>query len=100
MRSAEGLAPRSKGFPSGDASNTWTQAAGELDLGPFIQITFTEPGPQSCNEVGTATLFVEIDIDGKLLTDKSYGVARRRRPIEKGERRRNTDTGFAVFTCR
>jgi hypothetical protein len=57
-------------------SNTWTQAAGELDLGPFSQITFTEPGPQSCNETGTATLIVGVYIDGKLFTDQSFGAPR------------------------
>jgi hypothetical protein len=45
-------------------SNVWTQAAGELDLGPFGTVTFTAPASGSCGGTGNADLGVTIYIDG------------------------------------
>jgi hypothetical protein len=53
-------------------SNTWTQAATEVDLGPVGRLTFTDPATGSCGGTGLADLNVEIDVDGRLFT--SFGV--------------------------
>lgn len=46
------------------ASNTWTQAAGEVDLGPYGRVTYTAPDASSCGATGLADLVIEIDVDG------------------------------------
>lgn len=58
------------------ASNTWTQAAGELDLGPFGIVTYTAPGADTCGGTGLALLQVEIAIDGKPFSFTNVGTLR------------------------
>jgi hypothetical protein len=45
--------------------NEWTQAADELDLGPFGSFTYTAPGPSSCGGSGLALLIWSIEVDGE-----------------------------------
>ncbi len=44
--------------------NTWTQAAGEVDLLPFGQLTYVAPAADSCAATGFASLHVQVDVDG------------------------------------
>lgn len=47
------------------SGNEWTQAADELDLGPFGSFTYTDPGPSACGAVGVVFVFWSIEVDGK-----------------------------------
>jgi len=49
-------------------SNTWDQAATEVDLGPIGRLTYTTPPSGSCGGVGLADLNFEIDVDGQLFS--------------------------------
>ncbi len=42
----------------------WTQAANEVDLGPYGTVTFTDPPTGSCGGVGTADLNLTLHLDG------------------------------------
>jgi len=47
------------------ASNRWTQARGELDLGPFGVLTYTAPPSSSCGGTGNVDLQISIFVDSK-----------------------------------
>ncbi len=42
----------------------WTQAADEVDLGPYGTVTFTDPATGSCGGVGNADLNLTLHLDG------------------------------------
>lgn len=66
IRSSGGVATASDG--SGKdvplTSNTWTQAAGEVELG-YGTLTYTAPDSGTCGGIGPADLNVDISIDGQ-----------------------------------
>lgn len=45
-------------------SNTWTQAATEVDLGAYGTVTYTAPGPSSCGGSGLVDLEADVYVDG------------------------------------
>ncbi len=45
--------------------NEWTQAADELDLGPFGSFTYVAPSPASCGGAGLAYIYWNIKVDGE-----------------------------------
>jgi hypothetical protein len=45
-------------------ASTWTQAPGELDLGPYGRFTYTAPAAGSCGGAGYADLIVNVNVDG------------------------------------
>jgi hypothetical protein len=49
------------------SGNEWTQGAGELDLGPFGDFTFTSPNASSCGGPGGVGLTWTIEVGGKAL---------------------------------
>jgi hypothetical protein len=57
-------------------SSSWTQAASEVDFGPFGVITYTSPDSASCGGTGLAYLNVSINIDGKPFAFTAIETAR------------------------
>jgi hypothetical protein len=72
--------------------NTWTQAAGELDLGPFGAVTYTAPDASSCGGSGLADLTVRIDVDGTAFSFTSVATTR-----DGGTRKASFDASHYLF---
>lgn len=77
IRSSAGVPTPSNGSSASVplTSNTWTQAATEVELG-FGMLTYTAPSSSTCGGTGLADLNVQISIDGTLFIASTIQSAR------------------------